>query len=241
MKKRFLLLVASLLLLTSCGTAAVEPSGASPAETSRVESSIPSEESVQASAEESLSESISSEPTAESTEEPSEESSAEPSVEPSEEPSGELSESVETSPVYSSKISSELIELMENAEEGEMLSIVFHVANNADEEAEAWLQGDASDEELMERFDLTAKDLGSHSTSWRKIYWVLQWEANKDAVLKILDCKSLEEVPAHREVEFTKSANAIWMNMTVEEIHALAERDGIYLIEPQYEMVPEDF
>ena len=69
----------------------------------------------------------------------------------------------------------------------------------------------------------------------------LQKAILKFAVLKILDCKSLEEVPAHREVEFTKSANAIWMNMTVEEIHALAERDGIYLIEPQYEMVPEDF
>lgn len=234
MKKISLLLFAALLLLTSCKTDAVDSSDTSSSELSHVESSNLSEESAQISAEESLPESISSEPTAESAEESSEEHS--------EEPSETLSESVETSPVYSSKICSELIELMETAEEGELLCIVFYAANNADEEAEAWLQGDASDEELMERFDLTKKDLESHSTSWRKIYWALQWEANRDAVLKILDCKSLEEVPAYREVEFTRSANAIWMNMTVEEIHALAERAGIYLIEPQYkDLIPEDF
>lgn len=229
-KMRCIVLFVALLLLASCGTAVVEPSNASSAEPSHVEASMPLEEIGQTSVQESLPESTSSAPAEESREESFEE------------PSEELSEPAETVPVeYSDKITTYLIEQMENAEEGEWIPIVFDASNDAHQETEAWMQRDASDQEMIERFELTEAEQKNTTERRRKILWTLQWEANRDMVLEVLGYASLEEVPADREVVFLKSFDAIWMNMTVEEIHALAEHPKVRKIDFDLEMEATDF
>ncbi len=232
-KMRCITLFVALLLLASCGTAAVEPSDASSAETSHVESMVPSEDNSQTSVQESVPENVSSEAVEEITEEPSVESSVEPSE--------ERSEPSEIVPVeYSDKISKSLIEQMENAEEGEWILIIFD-SSSAYEETNAWMERDASDEEMIERFDLTEAEQKSSTDRRRKIFQTLQWEINRDMVLEVLGYDSLEEVPADREVVLLKSFDCISMNMTVEEIHALAEHPKVSRIEFNMELEGSDF
>ena len=219
----------SMLVLVSCGTAEMETSHTSSEENPHVESMVPSEDNSQTSVQESLPENVSSEAVEESVEEtseaPSEESSASTPV-----------ASVE----YSDKISNSLIEQMENTEEGEWILIIFD-SSSAYEETNAWMERDASDEEMIERFDLTEAEQKSSTDRRRKIFQTLQWEINRDMVLEVLGYDSLEEVPADREVVLLKSFDCISMNMTVEEIHALAEHPKVSRIEFNMELEGSDF
>ena len=95
--------------------------------------------------------------------------------------------------------------------------------------------------EMIERFDLTEAEQKSSTDRRRKIFQTLQWEINRDMVLEVLGYDSLEEVPADREVVLLKSFDCISMNMTVEEIHALAEHPKVSRIEFNMELEGSDF